>query len=71
MAKVFMMTTRMCTIATVCVALLCLLLFLIGVQVGQRLDAWETAVAGRGGVGGVAPMPATVAPPANAQAHGT
>lgn len=66
MARVFTMTTRMCTIATVCVALLCLLLFLIGVQVGQRLDARETAQADRGGVA----MPAAAAPPASAEAHG-
>ncbi|MGI4859218.1 MAG: hypothetical protein ACRYHA_20305 [Janthinobacterium lividum] len=71
MATVFTMTARMCTIATVCVALLCLLLFLIGMQVGRRFDARATvaaepAAAGPAvGAGGTLPA---AAPPASAGA---
>lgn len=72
MATIFTMTARMCTIATVCVALLCLLLFLIGMQVGQRLDARVTmaaepaapapAVGGGGEGGGSGTLPAAALP---------
>lgn len=31
------MTTRMVTLAVVCVLLLCVLLFLVGVEIGQKL----------------------------------
>ncbi|MGI4859082.1 MAG: hypothetical protein ACRYHA_19615 [Janthinobacterium lividum] len=63
MSTVFMMSARMCTIATTCVVLLCLLLFAIGVQVGQRLDA--RAMGDHAGVASTpAAAPAEASPPA-------
>ncbi|MCY0388384.1 hypothetical protein OVY01_14290 [Robbsia sp. Bb-Pol-6] len=65
MATVFTMTARMCTIAAVCVALLGVLLFLIGMQVGQRLDARVTVPADHAAAGDGATVPAAaVATPA-------
>ncbi|MFM0392574.1 hypothetical protein [Paraburkholderia phytofirmans] len=62
---VFSMTSRMVTIAAACALLLCVLLFLLGVEIGARFsadaprDASATpATAATVATGSVAPQPA-------------
>ncbi|MFB9127949.1 hypothetical protein E2553_36805 [Paraburkholderia dipogonis] len=62
---VFSMTSRMMTIAAACALLLCVLLFVLGIEIGARFSAdaprdASTAPAARATVatGSVAPQPA-------------
>ncbi len=62
MPYVFSMTARMATIAACCVLLLCVLLFLLGVELGARYAAPAAASGSSATAAGVierAPLPAS------------
>jgi len=63
MPYVFSMTARMATIAACCILLLCVLLFLLGVEIGARYAAPAAPVASAAPAGAAvserAPLPAS------------
>lgn len=67
MPYVFSMTTRMATIAACCVLLLCVLLFLLGVEIGARYVAPAQA-SGTPAASERAPVPASADAPTAASA---
>ena len=67
MPYVFSMTTRMATIAACCVLLLCVLLFLLGVEIGARYVAPAQA-ASMPAASETAPAPVPASPDAAASA---
>ncbi|BCG04351.1 hypothetical protein PPGU19_089190 (plasmid) [Paraburkholderia sp. PGU19] len=69
MQYVFSMTSRMVTIAIACAVLLCMLLFLLGVEIGARMNhsslTTETAAYDARVAPPVAAPPAAVAQPSS------